>query len=105
MRKTNSYEIYGIKVAEFSLPPATEQMSVIKFYRVGGTVGIVVKIKDKEFKRLQDGRLPVVWMDGDELFSTIINDNKKAADLEAIFKNYCEEVKFNQIGHKDKLLN
>lgn len=89
IRRTAQYDLYGIAVSEFSLPPANGEITVTKFDKLGPTVRLFVEIRGRKFRRLHDRLYPVVWGEGET--GNILPD-KERDELEGIFKVYCEDI-------------
>lgn len=79
-------------------PANTESVQFVELNNLGGgTFKLTLKIKGIKFERLhQHGVKTIVWQDPTSHFKgPLILDNKKTADLEGIFHNYCIEVEFD----------
>lgn len=103
IKTTAQYNLYGINVSEFSLPPALGEITVTKFDKLGATVRLIVVVRGKTFRRLHDRLYPPVWAEGE--MGNILSD-KESNDLESIFKVYCEDlVNQNLLPTEMKLIN
>lgn len=88
-----------IKQIDYELPPDTEEVKFVSFCSLPSVIRLEMKIKGILFKRISPiggKKYKPVWGDPmGALGGAEILDDEKAADLEAIFNNYCIEMKIN----------